>query len=673
MPSSGWERRRVYRHSGIWFEGFEMSLRLWSLVVLWSVALAPLSLAQPFVDSTAAGLNGYAVAERTVGSDAFGGAVGTAVDPTDPDAFYYYDGLTIRRYDLAAGSAQGDGAVVFTPPAPAGFANAKGGAYGSFLIFDPADNNSLWFAEASDRNLYVITLDSVNRAQAAANRVAFTPSTGFFIYDVAFDLSGTTPRAYVTAGNFSDTEILALTTGPGQFGADVIGSLTGASGPLDFDAAGNLYYVFPPFSGSGPLAGDQALIVRWEAATVAAAQTVGGSPLTEANRDLATERLLTFAGQPNVFPSVSSILVRQENGRPIVYAGSNDPQGASGTTTGAIMRIDITQASTNDNLLWMPLQSGAVPGKLAAIQRNAGFGADSGQWNEILGEYNGRIYVTLTEFDFTTSPSSIAMIVPNSTMAEIFALAVTAQPAAEHRNIAFDSTVEVRDAGGNRITSGEASTATITLSTILTPTGGALTGPTSANANTGSATFAGLQSAVVGNYTVQYTAGTVSAQEPLVINRIASVSILNMPTSVTFGQPFNATVELRDDEGNRIVSGTGATANVIAAVQTGPSGVVIPPAQGTQAAVGGVVNYVGLTFSVSGNYTITFTAFIGALSQASVTGAIVVQDQVALSAGGSGCAMSPHQERGGAVAILALGLTLGGLLWLRRRTRVGRS
>jgi len=646
------------------------------MLLLVGAALLGMNLsAQPFVNSTAMTAKGYGVAEATIGSDAFGGTVGPAVDPTDPNAFYYYDGLSIRRYTLAEGTAQGEGVAFFAPPLPVGVANSKGGVYGTVMVFDPADPNSLWFAESSDRNVYVITIHPVNRASLVASRVAYTPNPGTNVYDIAFDTSGTGSIAYFTQGNFLTTEIVRITQSATAFTGATIGTVAGSSGPIDFDSFGNLYYIVPPFSGTPATAADQARLIRWTAATVAAAQGIGGIPLTEATSDATNVRTFTFASTPGVFPSISYILARTENGRPIIYAGNNDPQGVGGGTTGSIMRIDITQPSTNDEILWAPLVGGAVPGKIAAIRKTGGFGAGSGQWDEILGARNGRIYVALTFFDFVSSPATVAMIVPNNAANEIFSLTVTNQPAVEHLGVTFGSTVTLRDAGGDVITSGTASTLATTLTALTAPAAGNLTGTTTANAQRGVAQFSGLGVTATGAYAMQYTAGAISVQSSFTANRIAAINILSLAPQVTINTPFTATVELVDEGGSRITAGSGATANVILAIQTGPTGVTIPPAQGTVAAVNGVATFAGLTLPESGNYTLSFNAFIGALSQAAETAPLVVNNQVTFSTGGSGCSVAGVVGPGNGWpmtgAMVAL-LSIGGLLWLRRRTAHGR-
>lgn len=642
-----------------------MSLRI--LVLLGALLLGVSLGAQPFVDAAAMNAKGYAVSESAVGSDGFGGTVGTAVDPTDPDAFYYYDGLAIRRFSLALGSAQGTGALVFAPPAPVGFANQKGGVYGTMLVFDPADGNSLWFVESSDANFYVITLDPIQRNLAVANRVAYQPNTGFNVYDIAFDTSGTGSVPYITQGNFTTTEIIRLTTSPTSFTGQTIGTVPGASGPLDFDSFGNLYYVVPPFSGTPATSASEVRMIRWLASTVAAAGAIGGTPLTEANRDPGAVRTIPFASSPGVFPSVSYILARTEGGRPVIYAGSNDPVGAVAPVTGSVMRIDITMAASNDDLLWLPLTGNASPGKIGYIRRTGGFGANEGQWDETGGARNGRIYVPLTHFDFATSPSSLAMIVPNSTASEIVSLAVTDQPAVEHIGVQFGAHIELRDAGGNPITTGTASTLPVTLSALTVPTGGAITGTLAANAVRGVATLSGLGASATGAYALQYTAGAVTRQTSLTINRIAAINLISMPGTVTVDNAFTATAELVDEQGMRITQGSGASANVILAIQTGPTGGVISGGTSVTAS-GGVANFPGLLLNRTGGYVLSYNAFVGALSQAAETAPIAVQTPLSLSAGGSGCTVGISGQGSTWQFALSL-LVLGGLatlLWLRR-------
>ncbi len=651
--------------------------RFGALSLCAAVVMLAGSLFAQFVQSTDLGGpgGGFAVAERSIGVDECGGGTGTAVDPTNPDAFYTFDGLSIRR-SVIGGPAQGE--VVFTPPPGINVTNFQGGVYGSFVVFNPTNQNELWFGESSDRNLYVITLANGSRTTVSASRVAYTSPPGFNIYDVAFDTSSATTLIVAVEGNFATSNLMRIEVSPGSFASTQIGAVAGASGPVDFDTQGNLYYVIPPFSGAGPLAGDQAKLIRWTAATVAAAQPVGGTPLDETNADPTAERLFTFNSTPGVFASISSIVTRIEGGRPIVYAGNNDPQNRPDpSVTGGIMRIDIEQAASNDNHFWARVQNNAVPGKLAVFNRTATFSANAGQWDEGLSQFNGRLYAMLTTFGdvcfgagTVSSQGAVAMILPNNTLGEISSLAVVSHPTTEYALQPIQPTIEIRDAGGNRISSGTAGVSQVAVTIANGPAGATLTGTTTSNTVNGTATFgAGYQLGTSGQYTLQFTAGATMVQQNFNIVRIESIGVVSFPTSVQINQTFTASVELLDGDGQRITAGIGSTANVILSVQTGPNGGTLTQ---TVAAVNGLADFSGLQLGVTGSYTLSFNAFIGAISQAQENVNLTVQPQVLLNTGGGGCTASVggSSNRGLPVSLAALAL-LGGLLVVMRRRSAG--
>jgi hypothetical protein len=643
--------------------------------LLWSAGLPA-----QFIQTTNLGGpgGGFAVSEKTVGVDECGGGTGTAVDPTNPNAFYTYDGIAIRR-SVFGGVALGE--VVFTPPAAINVQNFQGGVYGSLLVFNPNNSNELWFAESSDRHLYVITLASGSRTQVSASRVAYTSAPGFNIYDIAFDTSTANLLVVASEGNFAVNNFIRIEPNAGTFNVSQIGSVSGASGPVTFDPVGNFYYVIPPFSGAGPLAADEAKLIRWTASTVGSALQVAGTPLSEANADATAERIFTFNSTPGIFPSIAGIAARIEGGRPIIYAGNNDPQNApDATVTGGIMRIDIEQAASNDNHFWARIQGNAVPGKLAAINRAAEFSANAGQWDEMTNQPNGRLYALMTFFGdvcfgaaTVNSAGSIAMIVPNNTAAEIENIVVISHPASEYVLQPIQPVLEIRDAGGHVITSGAAIGLPVSVAVLTGPAGGALTGTIAGSISAGGrATFgAGFQLGTVGAYTLVYTIGGQNVQQTINITRIASIGVVSFPNSVVINTPFNASVELLDDNGTRLTGGIGASANVVISIQTGPNGESINQ---SVAAVNGLAEFSNLQVGTVGSYSFSFNAFIGAISQAQTNVPLEVQPVVLLSTGGSSCTAAIGGGAGrGILPVLAILMALGGLLVSMRRRAINRS
>jgi len=165
-----------------------------------------------------------------------------------------YDGAAVVEIARADGSFV---RTIFTPP---------GAPFGAFLRLAP-DLNRLYFGESSSG--YVWELDL---AGGTANIVASL----VFPYDLAFDPQGNPYVSYATS--FSDSHVAAIdfTTGIQD---DVI-DFADPSGPIVFDAAGNLYTASTHVPGWPPPP-DAATLYFFDAAELAGA--LGPSVLTAAD------------------------------------------------------------------------------------------------------------------------------------------------------------------------------------------------------------------------------------------------------------------------------------------------------------------------------------------------------------------------------------------------------
>jgi hypothetical protein len=213
--------------------------------------------------------------------------------------------------------------------------------------FDIAPNGD--FIVLEDQNLYEVTpagsfvrdlytypsfvYGSFVRVDAARGRVYFGESSNGWISSVGLDGSNPTDAAKVPLNYdfaLNDLGQAFVVAGPavyllGAGGPDQIVSASGASGPLAFDADGNLYYGTAS-SVWGEIGGQA--IVRWTASQVAAA--VGPGALTIADG----EKLLDdidgpsgFAFDPSGLYFTSSV---QYPGQVVRYAG-----GAASVVTAA--------------------------------------------------------------------------------------------------------------------------------------------------------------------------------------------------------------------------------------------------------------------------------------------------------------------------------------------------
>ncbi|HSD32083.1 MAG TPA: hypothetical protein VLB49_09255 [Gemmatimonadales bacterium] len=169
--------------------------------------------------------------------------------------------------------------------------------------------------------------------------------------------------------------------------------------------------------------------------------------------------------------------------------------------------------------------------------------------------------------------------------------------------------VEVRDSGGNRVTTASTS---ITLALGANPKNGTLSGTTTRSAASGLATFNNLtiDSAATG-YTLTAAAtgltGSTSTSFNITVGAAVKLGFLVQPANTTGGATISPAVqvEIRDAGGNRV---TGATNNVTVALGANPKNGTLGGTK-TVAASGGVASFSTLTVdSAAAGYTLAATA-----------------------------------------------------------------
>jgi hypothetical protein len=156
--------------------------------------------------------------------------------------FAVFDGTSVVELSPADGSLV---TTLFTP---------KSLVYGTFLTLSP-DQSRLYFGESTEGNVYEIDLATLK---------APVVLTTVFPYDLAFDPQGRPFLSY--ALGFSGGSFVALCDFSNGALDDVIAS-PDASGPLVFDAAGNLYTSTPDTS-SFPPPPDSTEVLRFSAGDV---------------------------------------------------------------------------------------------------------------------------------------------------------------------------------------------------------------------------------------------------------------------------------------------------------------------------------------------------------------------------------------------------------------------
>ena len=340
-------------------------------------------------------------------------------------------------------------------------------------------------------------------------------------------------------------------------------------------------------------------------------------------------------------------------GSPVQLAFFTQPNGTTGGATLANVQVEVQDAGGNrvttaSNSIALAFGTNANAGTLSgttprsAVSGVATFNdlsVDSAASGYTLtASTAGLSSATSTPFTITVgSAASVGFLVPPSNT-------VPGQP------ISPDIEVEVRDLGGNRVTS---SGATVSLAIGTNPSSGTLSGTTSHGATNGLATFSGLSINNAGSgYTlIASSTGLTAATSPAFDISVGSATKLGFsvqPTTTTGGAAITPAVqvEIQDIGGNRV---SAATNSVTLAIGANPNSGTLAGTK-TVAAVNGVATFSGVSIDSAGTgYTLNASAsgLTGATSSAftiTVGLAAKLGFHVAPSNGTGGVAIAPAVE-----------------------------
>ncbi len=223
-------------------------------------------------------------------------------------------------------------------------------------------------------------------------------------------------------------------------------------------------------------------------------------------------------------------------------------------------------------------------------------------------------------------PTQLALVTPPS------ASATSGVP------FATQPVVEVRDAGGTKVST------SVSVTVALFSGSGTLVGTTTVASVDGTATFAGLQINGSGAHVLRFTSsGLTGVDGPTItVSQVAaSLSVLTQPAGATSGSAFGTqpVLQILDNAGLLVTTGTGATLTVTATKQSGPG--TLGGTTGV-AAVGGVAAFGNLSITGAGAHTLQFTTASPALSvnSASFTVAAAPPTQLVLTTNPSASATS---------------------------------
>ncbi|MBK9975108.1 MAG: hypothetical protein IPP14_10085 [Planctomycetes bacterium] len=391
-------------------------------LLLAALAAASLS-AQSFYSTQAPGFQHSEAVLPTAAPSSYLLHGGADWDPTGTDLYYWdvANGL-LRRFDTLL-NAPAPMALLTVPAGPFGF------TYVDTIAFDSFAPDDLYIGESGNQVIHKVRRSGLDTLDASfgTGGVQTSAAYSFFLFDLKFDPFGRllgsaansfgTPECGVYAFNknsLAATQVVnMLTTG----GCDT-------SGPIAFDAAGNLYFAAPPTN-----YGDPMRLFRWTKAQLdAAINSAGAIVLTVANATI----LLDWADN---FPAAASMGFRTEQGQEVLYIAAGD---------GRILRSVLsTRAYTQFATAAAPPAGETVfPSALAIESATAPFRPFSGDASRMA------VVIGARDAAFDQVRHSIAFFGTVAAPATVASLAVSGLPTSLPNGAAFGATVELRDGAG---------------------------------------------------------------------------------------------------------------------------------------------------------------------------------------------------------------------------------
>ncbi|MGH7615339.1 MAG: beta strand repeat-containing protein [Gemmatimonadales bacterium] len=295
---------------------------------------------------------------------------------------------------------------------------------------------------------------------------------------------------------------------------------------------------------------------------------------------------------------------------------------SGGATISPAITVEILDAGNNrvNSTATVTLAIGTNPGPNAALSGTASLAAVAGlaTFSNLSIDSAGTGYTLVATSGALTQATSGAF---NNTVGAATKLGFRVQPSntAGGATITPAIEVEVRDAGGNRVTS---ASNLVDVAILNNAGGGTLAGDNSNNAVSGLATFNTLSINSAGTgYTLQATAtgltSAVSAGFNIAVGGATKLGFVQQPSNATGGATISpaVTVEIQDAGGNRV---TGATNSVALAIGVNPGPGAALTGGNAVPAVNGLATFSNLSIDSAGTgYTLVATS--GALTQATST------------------------------------------------------
>ncbi len=543
-----------------------------TLSALCSLALANALAAQPYLVSSP----GYATTETTIANPPATTFVGGADwDPTGSD-LYYWDGVNIRRFDTTTNAPAAT--PLFTVP-------VVFGPYVDVIKFDPFNPNDLYVSESGAFTLYRLTRSGVDSVASQSSGVL-----GIYLFDMAFDSAGRLLASGADATTFAaGIYLIDPVTLTERLLIDLSLLNSNGSGPIAFDAAGNLYSAIPPAFGSQT----PGQLVRFDRAEITAAilalpPTPGPAPLDDTDATLVIGPLDGFTGMGHMG-------FRTEDGQEFLYYVVS-----AGTT---IYRASI---ALKQSAVFM---QGAAPlaglsnfsSVLAIESRTAPFAPFSGGTSRL-----GLVFGAQNS-SFAIVNQAIATVKPAAPATGAASLAITNAPAFLRNGIPFDLTVEVRNSSGAPISTGAAVKITATGAASGQLLGFTVAATAGGIVSFSNLVFAGSDAGFPAQLQLRAELVGVTSMAPAltanltVYALLGSVAFTAQPSVAAIKQPFGVTVQVRDNFGALVTAGPDASAVITLSLFSGTGTLV---GNLTMAATNGVATFTNLRLEAAGDYVL---------------------------------------------------------------------
>lgn len=492
------------------------------LLLLAALAAATSLSAQTFYSSQAPGFQGTETALPTAAPASYLVHGGADWDPTGTD-LYYWDVANgyLRRFDTLL-HAPAPTPLLTVPSGPFGF------TYVDTIAFDRFSPNDLYIGESGNQVIHKVRRSGLDTLDASfgTGGVLTGPAYSFYLFDLKFDpygrLMGSAANSFGTpeCGVYAFSKTTLAST-------QVVNMLTAGgcdtSGPIAFDAAGNLYFAAPPTN-----FGDPMRLFRWTKAQLdTAINSAGAIVLTVSDATI----LLDWADN---FPAAASMGFRTEQGQEVLYIAAGDGRVLRSVVAARAYTQFATAAAP-------PVGEVVFPSALAIESPNAPFRPFSGDAARMA------VVIGARDASFDQVRHAICIFKAESAPASVATLAVSGLPTSLPNGVGFGATIELRDGTGAPL-----STVNAAVEVAILSGSGTLSGHRLAVATNGIAIFDDLK--LTGG------SGSVILQFVLV-GGSATVNSAAIPVPVTGGGSTGAT-----GSGNGGGCSTGGGSNWLALV-----------------------------------------------------------------------------------------------------------